>query len=173
MKPSKENDLFFLSLIEDNKISIDPYGVVINLNTNKTIGFVTGGYKRINMYGKTAAVNRLVYLTYVASEIPEDFVIDHKDGNKLNNYFENLEAVSYSVNNKRAFELNLHPPASEAKSVCKIGVKNPRAKFTIEEVLLYRTLYDQGAKISELAAAAKVLPKAMSMMLKKQTYTDI
>lgn len=106
MKPISANDKFFLRLVEIEELLVTEVGHVFNLKSNKEIGFITKGYKRINMYGKTMAVHRLVYLVHIG-EIPEGFTIDHLDCNKLNNHFKNLEAVAYGENNKRAFKKSI------------------------------------------------------------------
>ena len=52
--------------------------------------------------------HRLVYLTWTGP-IEEGLVIDHIDGNKWNNDISNLEMVTYSENNSRAYMNGLKP----------------------------------------------------------------
>lgn len=42
-------------------------------------------------------------------------IINHKDGNKLNNNIQNLEWCTYSYNNKEAYRLNLKKPTFKNK----------------------------------------------------------
>jgi hypothetical protein len=171
MKPNQTNDKFFLWLVETNQINVSDNGDVFNLNTGKPIGFVTGGYKRINMYGKTMAVNRLVYLVYKKLEISEDFVIDHIDGNKLNNNVNNLEAVSYSENNSRAFINGRQIDLNHLKEISK-GSKNGMAKLNCDQVKEARKLYNVGVKIKDIAKEFNILEKAASQMVRGITYKD-
>ncbi len=46
-------------------------------------------------------LHRDVYEFYTGKEIPADCIIHHKDGNKCNNEFENLEAITSSEHTKR------------------------------------------------------------------------
>lgn len=67
----------------------------------------TGYYYVSLMYNgiiKSYRVHRLIYLTFKGN-IPEDMVIDHIDGNKLNNHILNLRCVTVkeNVNNPNTF----------------------------------------------------------------------
>ena len=78
-------------------------GTVINQR-----GWVLGntqnaGYSLISMPGKCWLAHRLIY-THAHGSIPVKMVIDHKDGNKLNNAVENLQALTHSQNLKKAWE---------------------------------------------------------------------
>lgn len=65
---------------------------------------------------KTMRVHKLVYNAFHGNELPYGYdvehLIDHIDGNKANNRIENLEAVTQSENQKRAFALGLQKPTS-------------------------------------------------------------
>jgi len=59
---------------------------------------------------KTKSVHRLVSLNFIKNP-NNDKVVNHKDGNKLNNYIDNLEWCSYSENAKHAYRvLGKKPP---------------------------------------------------------------
>jgi hypothetical protein len=54
-------------------------------------------------YGKKGKMwNRTVWECIYGLIIPENFIIDHVDGNPENNHIENLECVSRSENSRRA-----------------------------------------------------------------------
>lgn len=70
------------------------------------------GYKTVCLRkeGKTTRVyvHRLVCAAFVKN--PKQLsVVNHKNGDKLDNDYRNLEWVSYSENNKHAYENNLKP----------------------------------------------------------------
>lgn len=80
------------------------FGNIRNLNYWNKKGNVkvlkqseVGGYKTIGYKGKTFSVHRLVALSWVKNKRNEPCV-NHKDENKTNNHFENLEWVSYEEN---------------------------------------------------------------------------
>ena len=69
------------------------------------------GYARVNLFGpqgrRRRFVHRLVAETYHPEKYSESLVIDHIDGNKTNNHFENLEPITQSDNTRRAIALGL------------------------------------------------------------------
>lgn len=62
-------------------------------------GTNTVGYKYVNLKGKNFSISRLVAELFIR-EINADEVVDHIDGDKLNNKLENLRIVSRSENTK-------------------------------------------------------------------------
>lgn len=88
---------------------IDDDGEVFNTNTNKKLDGSIGenGYKyyRLSKNGK----KKMFYAHYLVAEAFLDNInnlpiVNHKDGNKLNNSVDNLEWVSYSDNVKHFHE---------------------------------------------------------------------
>lgn len=55
------------------------------------------GYYSVAINGRQVRLHRLIYETFVG-EIPEGYVIDHRNGNKLDNSLGNLRAVQQSIN---------------------------------------------------------------------------
>lgn len=93
---------------------ISSYGRVKNIKTGNIINGDTNniGYKRIWLYApvkKRFFVHRLVALHFCEG-YQEDLVVNHKDGNKLNNSSKNLEWVTRSENDLHAYKLNLRQP---------------------------------------------------------------
>ena len=68
------------------------------------------GYEAINLYDgekiRYFQVHRLVAEAFIPNPDNKP-VIDHIDGNKLNNCVSNLEWVTHAENNKRAYETGL------------------------------------------------------------------
>ena len=79
------------------------------------------GYERVRLYkqgngkrGKRYSLHRLIYTCYNPNEDIDDYFIDHKDGNSLNNNISNLRKATPQQNNWN----------SKAYSNSKSGLKN-------------------------------------------------
>lgn len=92
----------------DNKYEISSLGNVRNVNTGKILtGDINNiGYRRITYNKKHYFIHRLV-AKYFVEGYEEGLVVNHKDGNKLNNTKDNLEWVTRSENDLHAFRLHL------------------------------------------------------------------
>lgn len=93
---------------------VSSLGRVRNSQTGKVLIGDTNnlGYRRVILYNpekKRFFVHRLVALHF-CDGYQEDLVVNHKDGNKLNNRADNLEWVTHSENDRHAFKLNLRKP---------------------------------------------------------------
>lgn len=69
------------------------------------------GYKRIKLYSspgiyKTKFIHVLVAENFIPN-IHAKLCVNHKDGNKLNNHYSNLEWCSHSENTKHSYDLGL------------------------------------------------------------------
>lgn len=68
------------------------------------------GYMKVKLFDgssqKCFQVHRLVALAFVDNPFNKPY-IDHLDGNKINNYYKNLEWVTCAENNQRAYDLGL------------------------------------------------------------------
>lgn len=79
-------------------------------------------------------VHRLVAMAFLSN--PNHYpVINHKDGNKQNNHYSNLEWCTVKYNNLHAIKTGL------AKGI--EGEKNPKGKLTKEQVIEIRELYEK------------------------------
>lgn len=84
---------------------ISNFGRVVNIRTNRLLRQAQSntGYAEVNLWrnnkGTTKLVHQLVYTNFAQDKKLKGFVINHKDGNKLNNKFTNLEKITYQKNN--------------------------------------------------------------------------
>lgn len=98
----------------ENNYEISSYGNVRNIKTNKILigDKNSAGYKRVTLYSpikKRFFIHRLVALHFCEG-YKENLVVNHKDGNKLNNHSDNLEWVTRSENDLHAFKNKLRKP---------------------------------------------------------------
>ena len=76
-------------------------GVLAYRNTGKEAGTIGGhGYRRVSVSGANTSSHRVMWLLHTGS-LPFDMV-DHIDGDKLNNKISNLRAVSRRDNGRNA-----------------------------------------------------------------------
>jgi len=87
--------------------------------TNKICSqHIRNGYKATSIYNpnlkksKTCNIHRLVALTFINNDNPK-YIVNHINGNKLDNKVKNLEWVSYKGNYKHARENKLFVPHSK------------------------------------------------------------
>ena len=113
-------------------------GQVRNIKTNKIlIGDInSSGYKRVMLYApnkKRFFIHRLVaeYFCYKPSNYKE-LVVNHIDGNKLNNNYKNLEFITRSENDLHAFKLKLRKPHSPKYRRKVMAIKD-------DEIIFFKT----------------------------------
>lgn len=178
---NRDNENFIVEKIISGYFSIDEYGNVFNNKTKKFVGSSSTGYKRItcnNEFGKpiTANVNRLVYLFYVG-DIPANFVVNHSDGDKLNNFYQNLEAMSESDNHKHAYRTGLKHVSDEKREMSSTlarGEKNVNAKLTSEEVLLIRRqVKTKQSCLSLISEQYGITERTARQILTGKTYSSV
>lgn len=88
---------------------ISSIGRIMNIRTQRLLKSYqdnSGGYECISLWrnnqGKTYRIHQLVYSNFYNDFDLLGYVINHKDGNKLNNAKENLEKITYQENNLHA-----------------------------------------------------------------------
>lgn len=93
---------------------ISSCGRIMNIRTKRLLKQYqdnSGGYLCVSLWknnkGKTTRIHQLVYSHFYNDFNLQGFVINHKDGNKLNNKKDNLEKVTYKENNLHAaYQIN-------------------------------------------------------------------
>lgn len=142
--------------------SVTEAGVVINTRTNKILKFDlnSAGYQRVTLSnnGKLLriTVHRLVALTYLGDS---DLVVNHKDGNKLNNHYTNLEWVTHSENRKHAFRHKL---------VCR-----PNSKLTDDLVHAICANIEKGMTSKKIRKVFGIPRHTYSDIRSRRYYKDI
>lgn len=113
----------------------------------KSLRLNAQGYSRVTLYpsGKTYTVHRLVAITFLSEEFEEGLVVNHKDGVKTNNNVDNLEWVSSKENFHHAVRNGLYV----RKDIS--GVKNPRSKFSEEDLATILELKDRGLTTTQIS----------------------
>lgn len=86
-------------------------------NSQKDIYYYATQYK-----GKKYLNHRIIYFLHYG-EIPEGFVIDHKDGDTFNNKLENLRAIPQRINGR-----NRHPRKGNSSGFSGVSFKNQNSR---------------------------------------------
>lgn len=157
---------------------ISNYGNLKNIKTNKNLnsGINTEGYKRANLringVNKACNIHRMLMLTFKPEEYFDGAVVNHKDGNKLNNSLDNLEWCTIQENNIHAYKNGLIN--YEKLSNSKIGEKNHRSKLKENDILEIRRLYSTGQYIhKDLANMYNVSRNQITRIINKKDWTHI
>lgn len=116
-------------------------GRIFSKRTNKilALGVNEKGYSVLstkiggrNGICKCFRVHILVAKAFIPNPLNKP-VVNHKDGNKLNNEDWNLEWATYSENNRHAYDTGLNVPLK--------GVDRPLSKLTEDDVRYIRSVY--------------------------------
>ncbi len=148
--------------------TIDEFGNVFGGRFNKQIKpwlNKCSGYLQINLGRKNRfTIHYLVAITFLSNK---NETINHKDGNKLNNHFSNLEWISYSENNKHAYSLKLRGFGGTHGSV------HHNAKLTENDVIEIRKLYHSGEKPAKIAKIYRLNISTICSVIKRETWKHI
>lgn len=131
----------------DERYEISNYGNFRNRKTGRILKQFNDkhGYYFIplSFKGKVFNISIHIYVArYFISNYENKPLVNHKDGNKHNNKYDNLEWATYSENLKHAYENNLR--TSYLDKTIKRGSEHYNATITEKEVLEIRELHKQG-----------------------------
>lgn len=102
---------------EDSRVKISDTGLVYKNGNKVKEHIINSGYKEVSLGKYNYLIHRLV-AKYFCSRYEKGLVVNHKDGNKLNNNYYNLEWCTYSYNSKDAVKRGTLE-AKTARSVLK------------------------------------------------------
>ena len=95
----------------------------------------------------------------------ENLQINHKDFNKTNNHVNNLEWCSVREN-------CIHREKFLDKERIS-GDRNPMARYSVEDVLNIRKLYDQGVGYMDIARMYKAPDEPIRRIVKRESWKHI
>lgn len=120
---------------------------------------------RVNGIKKVFTIHRLMLLTFKSEEWFEGAVVNHKDGNKLNNNLNNLEWCTVKENCLHAYKLKLIKP------IC--GVDNFLSKLTEQQVLEIRKMYNEGYSQVTISKIYNIGQDNISSIVNNKTWQHL
>jgi len=162
---------FFYKRIKSGYYVIYKNGTIINPK-GKSIGVINSkGYSMI--FAQNTNVDKLqcigahaIVWMYFNGRIPSNNVLNHKDGNKLNNSLKNLELVSIAQNNQHASKTGLI-------NVLR-GEKKCNALFKDRAVLYWRIRFLRAKEtISSIAEKTGTNKHIIYMMIRGKSYSHL
>lgn len=111
----------------------------------------------------TMRVHRIILMAFDPRDNMEDLEVNHKDYNRTNNKLENLEWITHLQNVRYSSDNGNYKDNSS-------GCKNGRAKYTEEEVIYMRKLYDEGNTVMDIV---KILFPDLSFSERKNKWSRI
>lgn len=96
--------------VGNNDIIVDREGKYITINGDRVVPYKKGDYYSVNIPDKgNVQFHRLMALAWLGlpPRSPEKWLVNHIDGNKLNNHIDNLEWASFSDNILHAYKTGL------------------------------------------------------------------
>ena len=124
---------------------INDKGIVTNSSNEQLHYYISNsGYQRVTLFinhiRRKFSIHRLVAMTFI-DDIPEGYVVNHKDGNKLNNDYKNLEIVTVKQNSEHASKNNL----------VQYGENHHKNKYSEKIVRKICVLIEKGISRKEIA----------------------
>ena len=153
----------------DHRYCVTKDGKVYSLRGSKPFKLkyqkdISGNYDRVCIGENHYLVHRLVAMTYIPNpdNLPQ---VNHKDGNKVNNFVENLEWVTVGDNQRHAYTTGLknHPK----------GILNGRQELEESEVLYIYDKLLQGTDRETLAIQFDVSATQIGRIKDKSQWSHI
>lgn len=127
------------------------------------------GYHRVflcleNRKSKPFSVHRLVAKAFLEHIEGRD-IVNHLDGNKLNNIVTNLEWVTVSENTLHSYKNKLQ--------VMGIGENNPASKYTEDQIREVKRLSKLGLNRKEISNITKVSKATIHLVLNNKSWAHV
>lgn len=176
----KNTQEIFITINEFNNYEISNFGRVRNKETGCILKpSIRKGYERVGLYSEGErtyfSIHRLVgeYFLGNPNDKPQ---INHKDGNKKNNFYGNLEWCTNSENQLHAYENGLQNRTinhkQQLKELHKISKKN--RKLSDKEVREIRDKYvPYKYSYAKLGDEYGVSGKTIELIVKNKRYKDV
>lgn len=129
----------------------------------RNLGYFVIGLRDKNYKWYLLKIHRLVAEAFIGS-CPEGYQCNHKDGNKLNKFYLNLEWVSQSENTKHSYNkgLQVHGRGEDA----------PNRKLTWEKVRRIRWFYSFGVTRKILSDCFDISPSTIHKIIRNMTWKE-
>ena len=133
-------------------------------------GLASHGYLTVNLrYGQEGGsytVHSLVASTFLGSR--EGLVVNHKDGDKLNNSLDNLEWCT-----RRENEAHKRDVLGKSGGGVMQGEVHPNSKLNDSRVRRIREMHQRGVKQKEIARIAGVGASTVSKVIRGVTWSHV
>lgn len=143
--------------VKENTYAISTWGQIKNIHTDQllTPQVSNCGYMRIMLrtedpkeHSRQHSIHKMVATAFVPNPDPENKTqVNHKNGNKKFNFYENLEWVSHAENLRHAVREKLHWQY--------VGEKHPNSKYTNKFVYFIDDLLQEGKALHEIYIAIR------------------
>ena len=156
----------------DTTYLVTENGEVINKHGRVLKPWLVNGYWVIGLGAKfRISIHRLVAEVYCEGYSPE-LDVNHKDGNKLNNHYTNLEWCTRSHNIQHSYDNGLSKKRIGHKT--SVGAKNAMAKLDDDKIKEIKRLRFEknytGVKIAELF---EISPALVSLIVNNKIWRHI
>lgn len=124
---------------------------------------LSGGYFTVSLKGKTHTVHSLVGESFL-NKLDNDFVLNHIDYNKQNNFYKNLEYISQGDNVRHNY----------AVGNANIGENQKDAKLDVDKVIAIRKLLEEGIlSQNRIAKLFEVSPTTITDIKKGRKWNHV
>lgn len=156
--------------ILNKKYLVFPNGKIFNFFGKELKGMIDRcGYREVIIDGKLERAHRIIAIAFVNNINPEKYdCVNHKDGNKLNNSYENLEWCNHSYNTYHAYQTGL-----EQKVVGENHHNHKLTESDVQYIRKYLIKYDSQFGASAMAKKFNVDKSTIMDAYNKKTWKEV
>ncbi len=145
-QPDLPGEVWKSLTVNTKKIEVSSLGRFVDSQGVKKTPVPEGsGYSRVGVKGKSYRVHRLVCEAFWGPPPAPGLQVDHIDGTKSNNHFENLEWVTARVNIKRSYLTNKNRRSNAAKRSKPVFARKHK---THDEWVEYPCMWEAARKLN-------------------------